>query len=611
MLAQHNRGHNHIANAVRIGAHIQEGLRIAGILYNGYQHAGRVVHHSARILEAARGGLGYDWSERGIDSPAGAQGAKRPRLYSPNESSESGEESQVASPNTSQADSQSEGSMPQSGDDDQTQNPSAVGHGVGALMPLPPVLSYKGHNIQTKFYSKRLHFSVPITSPNNGTSYIWRKTVSNGHNFGYGYSGWIPIPWKHISMYLNNTDVRALQSECLMYRFKQAGFRLSNFAVHQVTLAATGTPTIELQLSAVGYEACHCSARDIGPYIINGRPTITDNTIDEIESKSWLDIKDLFETTKFTNNPSQQYVEYPLRLYQVIQSPPDNLSNSEMSTPNPVFPITNLSNFSTFSLSQPAIREAVFNMPPKEWRNGVGERMTICKTRNDTADIPNPSIDMLYFGQNHVLTGDAAYYLTKNGYDPSAISASTYIKTLNIAPQQFTSITKGGNSLLYTPSDFAASGSTAPSSVYNGAGVNNVNSRVPMAGQLGSQTPNEMNDLYAFKFVIPPNPVDANHPLSIMATFTIEAELEIEYIDSFNGNVNSRNILMSMSNNTPSTATPSQPAEETAMNGNHTLLINPIMHMCPQFNNNIEDTTHYQMTGPEGTDYVAGHYNPI
>ncbi len=476
----------------------------------------------------------------------------------------------------------------------------AAGFGLGRIRPLrAPYCGTPGS--LTRCYKKRMHFQLrpktlksmctqlrPIDSNQNGVAAI-------------GFQDWVVIPWKSNGMYMNRFDFNNLKFGSLMYRYKSAKFNLSNFSTHQGTVVGTGTPQVSIQMSGVGFESVHVSSKEIGHWFVGNASTNAASQITACTSYQWGDTMGFFDTMTLINNPANYYQNYPFRVIQVFKDSGDVVGTDQSvaihNTEEPQFLLTNLSNYSHFGYAQPPQNGASFNIK-KKWRAGRLERISVPRRVTAIGNVNNPNMytNELASGESiksRIQPPVAGSQIQKQGHIPTFRGALFSDYGENIAPNEFTTVTNFGNTAISTAQVNPIGQGGNPFQISNGA----FNEAQMFGFEHTGGDPQK--DLYAFRIITPPNPIDSSADPDISICFTIETELEVEYIPVVESRYMTRQIVGSMN------ATYDGIVESTDTNffQSFTQFPDPLAYTIPNFNaqNRVKAIA---TMGPRGTDLV-------
>lgn len=474
----------------------------------------------------------------------------------------------------------------------------AAGFGLGRIRPLrSPECPAPGS--LTRCYKKRMHFFLrPKTIKNMAT----RLTPISTNEFevaGIGFQDWVVIPWKSVNMYMNRFDFNNLKFGSLMYNYKSAKVKLSNFSTHQGTVVGTGTPQVSIQMSGVAFESILISSKEIGPWFVGNATVDTTGEITACTSYSWNTTTGIFDTMSLNNNPANYYQSYPYRVVQIFRDCGDRVGQDQTNIINndiqPNLIMTNMSNFSEFGFAQPPISDMMVNIK-KKWRAGRIERPSIPRRVHSVGNVGNPNP---YY--HELASGESIKSMVSPAVVGSAIQKQGHIPTFrgnifsdygeNIAPNEFTTVANYGNTVVAQNSVNPVGEGGNPFQINNGAF-----NEVQMFG-FEHTGGDPQKDLFAFRIITPPNPIDASSDPDISICFTIETELEVEYIPVVEQNYMTRNVVATLN------ATYDRLVEstDTSFFQSYTQFPDPIAYSIPNFN------TQYAVkgmitTGPRGTD---------
>lgn len=474
----------------------------------------------------------------------------------------------------------------------------AAGFGLGRIRPLrAPYCGSPG--ALTRCYKKRMHFFIrPKTLKSMNT--MLRPIDRNDFAVAaIGFQDWIVIPWKSSAMYMNRFDFNNLKHGSLMYRYKNAKFNLSNFSTHQGTVVGTGTPQVTIQMSGVAFESVHMNSKEIGHWFIGNASTNAAQQITACTSYNWGDTVGIFDTMTLINNPSTYYQSYPFRVIQIFKDSGDILGQDQTTVVNntvePQMLLTNLSNYSEYGFAQPPISGANFDIK-KKWRAGRIERISVPKRVISNGNVPNPNPYT-----NECATGESIKSRVNPAVAGSQIAKTGHIPTFrgttfadygeNIAPNEFTSVSNYGNTVVSTAAVDPVGQGGNPFQISNGAF-----NEVQMFGfeQNGGDP---QKDLFAFRIITPPNPIDASADPDISICFTLECELEVEYIPVVENRHTARNMVGAMNDTFDAIV------ESTDFNffQSFTQFPDPLAYSIPNFNAQYRVKA-MGTVGPRGTD---------
>lgn len=481
----------------------------------------------------------------------------------------------------------------------------AAGFGLGRIRPVfsPKCPSPKS---LTRCYKKRMHFFVRPKTLKSLCTRLTPISANLKEVAAIGFQDWIVIPWKSSAMYMNRFDFNNLKHGSLMYNYKSAKVSLSNFSTHQGTVVGTGTPQVTIQMSGVAFESVLVSSKEIGPWFV-GNASVTNNQITACTSYSFNTAVGIFDTMSMINNPSTYYQSYPYRAIQIFRPDGDIQQYDQtqaVDTSNaPNLLVTNLSNYSNFGFAQPP-DSAIDVQIKKKWRAGRFERPSVA-FRAHTIDISvpnNPFTQEYASGRNIrsvVQPAVAGSQICKEGHIPTFRGAMFSDYGESIAPEEFTTCSNHGVNANRQASVNNTSSSGNPYSInpLSAFSAQDMFSFVPGNGD-------HQKDLFAFRIITPPNPIDASADPDISICFTVETELEVEYLPIVEHNYTSRQMVGTVNPNTFDSVVESTDVNFFQANGQ---FIDPIAYTIPNFNAQCSVFA-MASTGPRGTDMGYNNY---
>lgn len=374
------------------------------------------------------------------------------------------------------------------------------GSGNQILASLLPSISTNGPTTSKRTFRVRNNFCIPITTKRD-----WPQKLIDLNGGGKGVvTEWVGIPWKSQAMYMDVESACLLDNTTLGHRFTRASFRLTNFTTHTGNMSGGGAPTINQTYGGIGFHSIVGSSRTLGKYFI----------CDKAKPEAVLQHEDVHDFMS-AKHRDPHYKEFPYRLTQVAHNyyyDPNKLNSYSGVA------VRRLEDYANYSLSAPSNIEFHAFPKQKHWYSGRIARAEQTATYQDAVDdrLKDKFINTLPLDKvsaNAIFNGNAQVWgihpPTYLDHDKKNTAPFKNILPQNAAPISF----------------YSANDNSAIADVDTTNGVGNI---------MGNASPHIENDLFAFKIEVPPTLNDADP--NVMVSFTMETELEVEYIDALNAN---------------------------------------------------------------------------
>lgn len=361
---------------------------------------------------------------------------------------------------------------------------------------IPPSITGT-HGLQKHVYRTVNHFCIPVTTnalPSlrliNGTPILSTQMVV--------------IPWKSSMMYMTYQELFDLSTKCSKWRPLNVKVKLGNFTTHTGNLSASGSTHIAMNYNGVMYESVMDSMKNLGPYVFT--EGATSNT--QLGHKH---VADYFSTPQrsiavstygFYYNQIGQTDEFTTTL-KAVPASSTSMTISQVGTDVIKFPKIN--ERVHLQLHNPKHSELHVKLN-EDWITDFQSMHTVrpCATAIIAGSNPIQQLG----GQTNLQLGP--YY--QNG---------TTIRTQYATNDQY----NFGVNICSKPNVHILPREQTVPHVNNTTAV--LSSQIPWT--LHPATPTDTPDIWAFR-VVPPPTIDGTDP-NIMVQFTIEAELEVEYVD--------------------------------------------------------------------------------
>ena len=373
------------------------------------------------------------------------------------------------------------------------------GSGNQILASLLPSVSSHGPTTSKKTFRLRNNFCIPITTKRD-----WPQKLIPLNGGGKGViTEWVGIPWKSQAMYMDVESATLLENTTLGHRFTRASFRLTNFTTHTGNMSGGGAPTINQTYGGIGFHSVVGSSRTLGKYFI----------CNKAKPEAPLQHEEVHDYMASAHR-DPHYKDFPYRLTQVAHN---YYYTKDKHTG---VAVRRLEDYANYSLSAPSNIEFHAFPKQKHWYSGriaraeqaatyqvgVGDRLK--DKFINTLPVDKTSANEIYNGNAQCWGIHPATYLD---HEKKIMAPFKNIMPQNAAPISF-----------YSANDNSAINSvTQDPDKFNGVG--NI---------MGNASPHTENDLFAFKIEVPPTLNDADP--NVMVSFTMETELEVEYIDALN-----------------------------------------------------------------------------
>ncbi len=380
-----------------------------------------------------------------------------------------------------------------------------MGRGLMETLKAPWSLAEPPRLLRT--YNKRKHFCIPISAKDSAK--VARVTINNAgvtdrnfspyanDNIMYSIdNGYFMIPFKCSGMYMESEEYRNLQYESSMFRVVGLRVKMSNFATHSGSLIS-GSAAIVGGFSGIGWNSIQTSAELIGPYVCQKYTGATH------KFATGMDIVQQFSDII----PNPGYKTYDFTLGQL------GTLTGHKNGVYPVCGVQNIDRLSDFQFDTPKHTEIALMATERAW---MGDARTITPFTY-CAGVEESPFNKVEGGftqdpsnEPHFLTDQSS-----NNHKVGDIIKPTHwgnSNTFNVMPQNAAPMSK----FRYTE---------------GGAAQNALNTAYGGEQTMGNATHHSYPDMWAVKPIVPPQP-GAGDP-NIMACFTLETELLIEYVPKF------------------------------------------------------------------------------
>ena len=389
-------------------------------------------------------------------------------------------------------------------------SPSSATSAIQAVKLVAPgnLDIYLPNTVQTRVYRKRNHFYIDVNAEN---TYAFSTGL-----FG-NFTGMHSLPWRSQFMYMNANEFLQLNNNCVKYRYKECSIKFSNMMTHTGTLGGTSDPHINMTYNGVMCYAGISNARVLGPYsmVTKENKPVDHGTVHD----NWSD----------ADRQPQTYREWNTHVSML----PQVKSLVEGAQGGSAILNTNVNLWDTAyaKLGDLPIKEFTRSMTERRWRNALGYTRMM-----GTTDITNgygPPQASMYGGHAYPGDGDGYVGLTEAGVK-GAITNGRFPNFLNCQYPGHSSysamIADSGQLGKYFGEDIDPDVSTQSSIMYNdvaGANISSLTHRNPY-------------DLFYFGFSVPKPTGQDPH---VYVSFTIESELEVEYVNEMDINQDLQNMM--------------------------------------------------------------------